>query len=172
MFNFNKYIFKLIEDFKCEGFYREIENMGNMKIEWPEGYGVYTIWHKSIDYRNLLYVGHTGKYKRKDNGDIEINDGAFSKRTHRWTPYRFCESPKDIHNRYELRFGPKFASEEQRKKRFDPNAYFSKIPYCELLIATFNLKYYKIYTPATLEALILNEYLKEDSKLPPANNQL
>ncbi len=172
MSNFNDYIFDLIKDFKYKRSYKEITNIACMKIKWPEGYGVYTIWHRSIDYRNLLYVGHTGKYKRNDNGDIEINDGTFSKRKYRWTPYRFCESPMDNLNKYELRFGPKFESKKQRKKRFDPNSYFYRMPYCELLIATFNVKYYKSYTPATLEALILNEYFKEEAKLPPANNQL
>lgn len=173
MKKFNTYIENLTSEFSNSDSYTLINNISK-RINWPKGYGVYTLWNKSISYENLIYVGLTGKYKRNKFGVIELNSGSFGKRSIRYTPYRFCNSPKDDDAyRYSFRYGPKYSKGKlQNNHKYDKNAYRHTILYSDLLIVTFNVDTMKAYTPALLESLILTNYFIEEGKLPPANNEL
>jgi hypothetical protein len=56
MKNFNEFINNLIIEFSENNSFAILENI-KYKINWPEGYGVYTLWNKKISYENLIYVG-------------------------------------------------------------------------------------------------------------------
>jgi hypothetical protein len=144
-------------------------------IPWPDGYGVYTLWQNNIAAEGLIYVGLTGKYRRGDDGKVNLNAGSFKKRTSRYTPYRFCESakkdPEDL--RFSFRYGPKYSNvAEQGRCKHDLDAYRHTIPYREMIVVTFDLSKYQKYSPALLESLILTEYFNDKQDLPPANNEL
>ena len=174
MKDFNTFFEDLRKEFEVTKAYKEIIYPKG-KLKWSEGYGVYTLWKQEIKTDNLIYVGLTGKYKRDERGKIELNNGNFKKRDTRYTPYRFCESRKDLEDyKYTFRYGPLHSKgKEQAKAKYDKNAYSYTIPYNEMIIATFDLTNKKDkYTPALLEALILTRFLSEKDDLPPANKEL
>ena len=148
-------------------------------IVWPEGFGVYVVWKQNRDELvNLKYIGLTGKFKKDLNGELILNQGQFSKRATRWTPYRFCESPKDGEYQYSFRFNPKFSNvNDQYKVRHQVDAYSTTLFYKDGLLIDFfifseSLDKNNGYTPASLEAELLSKYLIETRNLPPANNSL
>jgi hypothetical protein len=171
--SFNDFFNALMDDFQKQGRLTTIRPSGS-RIQWPNGFGVYTLWHpREVDVRNLIYVGKTGKYVRS-NGSVRPNGGSFCNRTARWTPYRFCESRNDPEQlKYTFRYGPKCRSvSEQGKIKYDTNAYSQTIPYRQLIIVTFDVRGSLSHSPASLESLILTQYLLETKTLPPANNEL
>ena len=106
MKRFDDFISKLKKDFSAsDGFYSFIP--GKKNIIWPDGYGVYTIWKKTMNYENLIYVGLTGGLTRKE-GKIILNKGSFKSRSYRSSPYRFCQSKKDKEYLHTFRFSPKY----------------------------------------------------------------
>ena len=173
MNSFITFFENLREEFDQVGAYKELK-YPKSKIDWGEGYGVYTLWKQEIKTENLLYVGLTGKYARDPRGEIKLNNGSFKQRAGRWTPYRFCDSRKDPADyKYTFRYGPKHSNvSRQGKAKYDMDAYATTIPYNEMIIATFDLTNKSDYTPALLEALILTRFLSERGDLPPANNEL
>ena len=173
MEEFDKFIKNLIAEFSANNSYGILKNI-KYQIKWPEGYGVYTLWHKDISYNNLIYVGLTGKYKRNNDGEIILNSGSFSHRSSRFTPYRFCDSTKDSDDfRFTFRYGPKYSKTNiQGKHKYDDDSYKNTVAYSDLVIATFNVANMKDYTPSYLESLVLTKYLAEEGNLPPANNEL
>ncbi len=170
MKKFDNFISKLKKEFSArDGFYSFIPKN---KIIWPDGYGVYTIWKKTMNYENLVYVGLTGGLTRKE-GKIIYNRGSFKSRSHRYSPYRFCQSKKDIKYFLTFRYGPKYKdTNKQAKNKYGEDSYKETISYDDLLIVTFDLSKLDAYTPASLESLILTNYFKEEGDLPPANNKL
>ena len=157
--------YKEIKD-KLKGSYMEIPCKNGSFIEWPKGGGVYLIWHKNdLDLKNLIYVGLTGQFKRKSDGKITFSGADFKKRTTRWTPYRFCESPKDGQFMYSFRFGPKRSNtNEQRQIMHLKDAYAKAIIYDELFIVCFLIdENNSDYSPALLESVFLTSYLKKFS---------
>lgn len=173
MKDFNTFFEDLRKEFDEAKAYKEIRYPEG-KFKWSEGHGVYTLWKQEIKTDNLIYVGLTGKYTRDTRGKIKLNNGSFKKRDNRYTPYRFCESRKDLEDyKHTFRYGPKHSKGgEQAKAKYDMDAYSTTISYNEMIIATFELTNKKDYTPALLEALILTRYLSEKGDLPPANNEL
>ena len=143
------------------------------KIKWPNNSGVYVVWQRVDTGLSLIYVGLTGKFKRKGSS-VVLGNSLFKGRVTRWTPYRFCESYKDSRYKYHFRFGPvEKAVSKQGLIRFDDHAYRCSIPYTELVIDCFHVdENHAEYTPAYLEAKLLTVYLKEYGDLPPANNTL
>ena len=133
---------------------------------WPAGAGVYVIWKEE----ELLYVGMTGKFKRT-NDEIVLNQGSFKKRSSRWTPYQFCDSPKNERMQYHFRFGPRYSN--VKKHRYERDAYAHSLVYKSLKIDCFIVdSNHPKYSPTLLEAEILTKYLKATGELPPANNAL
>tara|TARA_B100000963_G_scaffold354233_1_gene370356 strand:+ start:1100 stop:1615 length:516 start_codon:yes stop_codon:yes gene_type:complete len=171
MKRFDNFISKLKKDFSArDEFCSFIPD--KKKIIWPDGYGVYTIWKKTMNYENLVYVGLTGGLTRKE-GKIIPNKGSFKSRSYRSSPYRFCESKKDKKYRYTFRYSPKHKDiNKQAKNKYGEDSYDETISYNDLLIATFDLSKLDAHTPASLESLILTNYFKEEGDLPPANNKL
>jgi hypothetical protein len=172
MNKFNKFFKNLEKEFNDLNSLKEIRNSDH-KIHWGEGYGVYTLWNKEIDFKNLIYVGLTGKYTRDIDGKVKLNPQTFSKRKYRYTPYRFCESTKDQEDlRFTFRYGPNYKGKTQGKNKYERDAYKNTIRYKDLIIITLDLTKIKKYSPALLESMILTEYLAEKGDLPPANNEL
>lgn len=164
----------LVRIFTSENNFIEID-CGEKKIEWPKKSGVYVIWRNTDNsFDNLIYVGMTGKFSRLNDQEVIFNSGDFTKRKARYTPYKFCESPKDADYLFSFRYGPlEKNSSKQQKIQYQDNAYRNTIPYREILIHCFLISEdHKEYTPELLEKLILTKYLKSSDNLPPANNEL
>lgn len=142
---------------------------GDKPFDWPAGAGVYVIWKEE----ELLYVGMTGKFKRT-NDEIVLNQGSFEKRSYRWTPYQFCDSPKNESMQYHFRFGPRYSNvKKQAGIRYERDAYVHSVGYKSLKIDCFIVdSNHPKYSPTLLEAEILTKYLKTTGDLPPANNAL
>ena len=164
----------LKQAFINEGLFTEIKG-ANKNIPWPESCGVYAVWKKnSEDPKNLIYVGMTGKFSRK-NGQVIFNNASFIKRENRYTPYRFCQSEEDTVWKYFFRYGPKMSKgNEQAKIKYEDDAYANSISYSDLIIHCFEVNAdHREYSPSLLEALILTKFMKENNNdLPPANNEL
>ncbi len=146
----------------------------NTKIEWPKGFGVYVVWKISSSRNELIYVGMTGKFKKKDGGGYAINSGKFSNRKNRWTPYLFQEVQEDG---FSFRFGPKYSNSTiQFDNRLELDAYSDSISYENLRVDFFKFSADVDcncgYTPSLLEAKLLTEYLIETKSLPPANFEI
>lgn len=146
----------------------------NTKIDWPNGFGVYVVWKISSSNNELIYVGMTGKIKKDIGGGYAINEGNFSKRKDRYTPYFFQEIQNDT---FSFRFGPKHSKGSiQSKIRLEIDAYSETIPYENLRVDFFtfssNVEENYGYTPSLLEAELLSKYLIENKSLPPANFEI
>ncbi len=141
----------------------------------PKSSGVYVIWrHNSSKIDNLIYVGLAGKIKRTKSGEVIMNSGSLNLRKSRWTPYRFCESKKDLDRRFTFRYGPKLSNvNKQAKIKYDADAYSHTVPYEDMIIHCFSIAFdHPVYTPALLESLLLTKYLKCRNDLPPGNNSI
>lgn len=146
----------------------------NAKIIWPKGFGVYVVWKISSSEDELIYVGMTGKFKKKVDGGYAINSGKFSNRKNRWTPYLFQEVQEDG---FSFRFGPKYSNSTiQFDNRLELDAYSDSISYENLRVDFFKFSADVDcncgYTPSLLEAKLLTEYLIETKSLPPANFEI
>jgi len=165
----------LVEQFKTKLNFSKIDRIEE-KIKWPKKSGVYVVWKDNDNsFKNLIYVGMTGKFKRdKKTRRVIFNKGAFNKREYRYTPYRFCESKKDGEKQFSFRYIPKGKnSKEQSKIKYEKEAYEKTIRYSRLIIHCFHVsESHKDYTPELLEKEILTKYLKSSGELPDANNEL
>jgi len=163
-----------------ESLVKEFESKGNFKLlkgqessfDWPHSSGVYAVWDVSSIRRVLLYVGMTGKYSRVGS-EVVFNTGVLSKRSQRWTPYRFCESKMDGDLRYTFRFGPKLSNTNaQASIKYDSDAYGNTVRYENIEIDCFIIEANDSkYTPTLVEAMILADQIKKGNSLPPANNE-
>ena len=165
----------LVEEFKSKLTFTKID-CEKYRIKWPPKSGVYVVWKDNENsFKNLIYVGMTGKFKRdKKTRRVIFNKGAFNKREYRYTPYRFCESKKDGEKQFSFRYIPKGKnSKEQSKIKYEKEAYEKTIRYSRLIIHCFHVsESHKDYTPELLEKEILTKYLKSSGELPDANNEL
>jgi hypothetical protein len=114
----------------------------------------------------------TGSYKRSLEGNVVLNNGLFSNRVKRWTPYRFCEEKGNY--QFHFRYGPAHSNTKaQGKIQKEDNAYLHSIPYTNIKIHCFIIDHnHPLYTPSLLESLLLTKYLKDTNTLPIANNKL
>lgn len=163
------------QEFEASNYFQNLVCKKNKKLIWPKTYGVYTIWKTNSDSsRNLLYIGMTGKFKRNDQGIVELNGGSFTERSRRWTPYRFCQSKNDGNFKYTFRFGPKYKNVDiQGKHKYDEDAYSYAVPYNKLVIHCFTIPSdHPKFTGTYIESALLTSYLKDTGTLPPANNSL
>ena len=113
MKRFDDFISKLKKDFSAsDGFYSFIP--GKKNIIWPDGYGVYTIWKKTMNYENLVYVGLTGGLTRKE-GKIILNKGSF-KADHTDLLPIDSVSPKRQKYLHTFRFSPKYKDTNKQAK--------------------------------------------------------
>lgn len=173
---FIKYYKSLVEGFKSKFNFTEII-CEKERVNWPNKSGVYVIWKNDLNsIDSLIYVGMTGKFKRVSKEKVVFNSGTFDKRKGRWTPYRFCESPKDEEKcRFEFRYDPKESSvKKQSKIKYEINAYKERVSYTDLQIHCFHISdnHRDNYTPELLEKEILTKFYKASGNLPPANNEL
>ena len=82
MREFDNFIGTLKQDFKSKDSFHFL-TPGKNKIIWPDGYGIYTICKNTMTYKNLIYVGLAGTFKRKKDGKISLNKSTFKKRSFR-----------------------------------------------------------------------------------------
>jgi len=144
-------------------------------FHWPDSSGVYVIWENLNEIeKKLIYIGMTGKFQKKSNGELVFNKSSFKSRANRWTPYRFCEHEKDGSMLHHFRFGPKESKTSlQAQIKYDSDAYQISIPYDKLEIHCFSIdENDSKYSPVLLESLLLTKYLKTTGQLPLANNSL
>ncbi len=176
MKNFNVFIDDLTEEFARQNSLKEIKYPSG-KVNWGDGYGVYTVWDTEISVENLVYVGLTGKYKRNKEGKVVIGSGRFKHRPIRWTPYRLFQSnedPKDTKFSfcYKQKYSSKTLAQKKKDKTLSANDYECQLKYDRLQILTFDLGNSKKYTPSLLESLILSNYYFSTGNMPPANNEV
>jgi hypothetical protein len=133
-----------------------------LKSNWPDGCGVYLIWRKCNEVRELLYIGKTGTLKPRVEGLPQIRDfeQGFRKRLERWTPYSFFQE--------HFCYCPKFGGNKKPSPHLEAN-YSERVPLSEIEIDFFICPDLKL-APAYLEALLLQSYIATNMRLPPANN--
>lgn len=168
---FENYYEHLIQSFNHQGLLTTV-TCQNGRIIWPNASGVYVIWNTGEN--ELLYVGLTGKFHRDGNQNLVFNNGTFSHRAQRWTPYRFSQDERDGNFQYHFRYGPISPNNQtQYEIRFNADAYLYSIPFTSIEIHCFHVnENHETYSPSLLEAEILTKYLKSNGNLPPANNTL
>jgi hypothetical protein len=137
--------------------------------QWPQGFGVYLVWHVLPDSpRKLLYIGKAGKYRRMDENEAELNGGNLAHRLGRWTPYCFqSEGPFANH----LEYVPNAGVNHIRMMPYE-DRYQQHVPAAQIEVECFSLFGWETWlAPALLEAAMLQAYLAENGDLPPANNE-
>ena len=172
--DFKRYFDSIVNEFRRHDLHKEI-TCAREKIKWSKESGVYVVTKTSIQsFGDIVYIGMTGKFSRDDQGRIVFNSGSFDKRKGRWTPYRFCESPRDGENQFTFRWGPIEKSvSKQREIMYEKRAYREALSYLDIRIHCFVISHdHDTYTPELLEKEILTRYLKASGDLPPANNEL
>ena len=138
--------------------------------QWPDGCGVYLIWRVPAEAaRQLLYIGKAGKYRRTNRVAATMNGGNLAARLERWTPYCFQqEGPYAGH----LEYGPNFGVNQLRQMPYEAR-YQHHVPAAEIEVECFCLAgWEQNFSPALLEAKLLQEYLIEHGDMPAANNEL
>lgn len=137
--------------------------------QWPQGFGVYLVWHVLPDSpRKLLYIGKAGKYRRMDENEAELNGGNLAHRLGRWTPYCFQrEGPFAWHFEYVPNAGVNHIRTMPYEDRYQQH-----VPAAQIEVECFSLSGWERWlAPALLEAVMLQAYLAENVDLPPANNE-
>jgi hypothetical protein len=140
------------------------------KANWPKGSGVYVIRQRGHhDLGSILYIGKTGKLKSTDNGTIKMNSGSLKQRLKRWTPYCF-QSQGCYKDHFE--YGPNFSVNLLKKQPME-GRYRERIPFKEIEIVCFSTAGIELQiSPALLESLLLSNYVVNEGKLPPVNQEL
>lgn len=169
------------EDFysACCQCFRSASSFSSIKAEqyielqkqWPKGVGVYAVWEESKEpYKNLIYIGMTGKLKRLANGQIKLADSedGFSKRSLRYHPYSFTQKGP-FKNYFE--YGPKHSLKDIQKVPHK-NRYASRIPLKDIRVDCFQIPERLKLAPSLLEVLLLQCYFTSCNSLPIGNNQL
>ena len=89
MNKFNKFFKNLEKEFNDLNSLKEIRNSDH-KIHWREGYGVYTLWNKEIDFKNLSILNNKISFEIKNSSqkDLVINIINFNI----WIYFNTCDS--------------------------------------------------------------------------------
>jgi hypothetical protein len=140
------------------------------ELPWPKGQGVYAVWLKQgdRDARSLVYVGMTGKFGH-ENGVALLPDKpkGFRDRADRYHPYCFTKKGPFSDN---FEFNPLFPFSKIRKAPLETR-YNRRLPISSLSIDCFETKPAHKIAPAFVEALILQQYISSEGRLPEANNK-
>jgi hypothetical protein len=155
--------------FKAVDRFYVVEADNCSKLPWPIGQGVYAIWQScSHAASSLVYVGMTGKMGNA-NGRTELPDKprGFRARAERTNPYSFT-SKGPFENHFE--FGPRFSQKSFGATSLD-SRYDRRLPIGAISIHCFVIDPSFKIAPAFLEALILQQYISSEGRLPEANNK-
>jgi hypothetical protein len=150
--------FHIVEAEKCKA------------LPWPKGQGVYAIWRKQDDRdtHSLVYVGMTGKFGH-ENGValLPAKPNGFRKRAERYHPYCFTKKGPFSDN---FEFDPLFSLNKIGKAPLEAR-YNRRLPISSLSIDCFVTEPAHKIAPAFVEALILQQYISSEGRLPEANNK-
>ncbi len=150
--------FHIVEAGKCK------------ELPWPKGQGVYAVWLKQgdRDARSLVYVGMTGQFGHADGvASLPEDPKGFRKRAGRTHPYCFTRKGPFSDN---FEFDPLFPL--SKIGAAPPEArYNRRLPISNLSIDCFETKPAHKIAPAFVEALILQQYISSEGRLPEANNK-
>lgn len=134
---------------------------------WPAGRGVYVVRQISTG-DSILYIGMTGRFKRNGDESVTMRGGVLADREARWHPYSFTkEGP--YQNYFE--YGPNYSVNVLLTKAAE-GRYRHHVPFVDIVVDCFVTDgVEREVSPAFLETLILQMYMREFGTLPPANNQ-
>ena len=140
------------------------------KKNWPKGSGVYVIRQRGCHaLGDILYIGKTGKLKSTEHGAIKMNSGSLKQRLQRWTPYCF-QSQGCYKDHFE--YGPNFSVNLLKKQPME-DRYRERMPLREVEVVCFSTAGIELQiSPALLESLLLNNYVVNEGRLPPVNQEL
>jgi hypothetical protein len=134
---------------------------------WPAGRGVYVVRQISKG-DSILYVGMTGRFKRNGDGSVTMRGGTLAGRETRWHPYSFTRAGF-YKNQFE--YGPNYSVNVLLTKA-EESRYRYHVPFADIAVDCFVTDGIEgEVSPAFLETLILQMYMREFKTLPPANNQ-
>lgn len=143
--------------------YRKITaNHGEHGVDWPDGQGVYCIWHQGV----LIYVGLTGHISVNATGILKESSQSFKNRKSRYWPYRFCQLDSG-----ELVFqhSPKFKFKDYKAASA---VYGASILVEELEIDCWIKAPGSLLLPSFVEACMLQGfYYFQDKALPKINSK-
>lgn len=136
-------------------------------VPWPPGSGVYVVRDLPED-GNILYIGKTGKLTGIDGARAGVNGGALIQRLQRWTPYCFqTAGPFSDHFEY----GPKYGVNVIREKPY-PDRYRFHVQLKQIAIDCFSTAgIEQQLSPAFLEALLLQDHVSRQGRLPTGNQE-
>lgn len=135
---------------------------------WPAGRGVYVIRQISTG-DSIVYIGMTGRFKRNNDNSVTMQGGVLAKRELRWHPYSF--TTKGTYKEH-FEFGPNYSVNILQSKP-EESRYRCRIPFSDIIIECYLTDgIEEEVSPAFLETLLLQIYMRMFRTLPPANNQL
>ena len=140
--------------------FKSIRSSTCKAINWPKNPGVYVIRDICAEGDQLVYIGMTGKFET--NGNFKGKQGLSHRKT-RWNPYRFDY----LNNMFKYR--PKYERFES-KDSAPKNGYEKNISIDQIQIDCFIFERDEKFAPTFLESLLLQSYLMQYERLPPANN--
>jgi hypothetical protein len=134
---------------------------------WPAGRGVYVIRQISTG-DSIVYIGMAGRFKRNDDQSVTMQGGVLASRVFRWHPYSFTTTgPYEDHFEYGPNYSVNFLRANPESSR-----YRHQIPFSDIVVDCFVTDgIEEEVSPAFLESLILQMYIRVFRTLPPANNQ-
>lgn len=146
--------------YSSKGGFKSIRSSTCKSINWPKNPGVYVIRDICGDGDQVIYIGMTGKFET--NGNFKGKQGLSHRKT-RWNPYRF----DDLENMFQYR--PNYERFES-KNSAPKEGYEKNIDIDQIEIDCFIFERNEKLAPTFLESLLLQSYLLQYEKLPPANN--
>lgn len=129
-------------------------------INWPVNPGVYVIKQICSEGDQVIYIGMTGKIS--PDGSMSGKQSLSHRKT-RWNPYRFDE----VDNKFN--YGPAYEKNES-KNSVPKNGYKKSIDIEQITIDCFIFDRNEKFAPTFIESLLIQCYLLQYGKLPPANN--
>ena len=129
-------------------------------LNWPRDPGVYVIREICSKKNQVIYIGMTGKISKE--GTLSGKQTLFNRKS-RWNPYRFDKKNN------EFQYGPSYEKNES-KNSAPKQGYEKSINIDQIEIDCFIFERNEKLAPTFLESLLLQCYVLQYEKLPPANN--
>jgi hypothetical protein len=167
--SFNDFYGDLRHCFEAVDCFHIVEADKCKDLPWPKGQGVYAVWlkHGDQDARSLVYVGMTGKFGHVNGvASLPETPNGFRKRAERTHPYCFTKKGPFSDS---FEFDPLFPL-KQIGKAPPETRYNRRLPISNLSIDCFVTEPAHKIAPAFVEALILQQYISSEGRLPEAKS--